>query len=138
MENMDLRYYKILQGYEHERDVIIREDELERAYGLFMLGGRWIFSGGAVDGKNIQTIVEDYHITMGWNKEYKLGTNDYEELTQKGIDIKMRNALNDANQKVNYLIKSKQHDLIGKHFEMPPKNKEVSEGTKTLVDKFRV
>lgn len=116
---MGIRYYKILQGYEHERDVIIREDELERAYGLFMLGGRWIFSGGPVDGKNIQTIVEDYHSTMGWNKEYKLGTDDYAELSQKSIDRKMKNALGDAKERVQYLISNNQENLIGKNIPIP-------------------
>lgn len=137
---MDIRYYKILQGYDPERDIIIREDELERAYGLFMLGGRWIFSGGPVDGKNIQTIVEDFHTTMGWNKEYKLGTLDHEELRQKGLDIKMRNALSSAKEKVMYLINSKQQDLIGKseQIKLPEKNKQFSEEVKSLSDKFKI
>lgn len=142
MENMDIEhYYKILQGYEHERDIIIRENELERAYGLFMLGGRWIFSGGAVDGKNIQTIVEDYHSTMGWNKEYRLGTDDYEQLTQLGVDRKMRLVLEKAKEKVMYLINSNKQELIGKNveiLELKIPHKEISQDTKSLVDKFRI
>lgn len=139
---LEKRFYKILQGYEHERDIIIREDELERAYGLFMLGGRWIFSGGAVDGKNIQTIVEDYHSTMGWNKEYKLGTDDYEQLGQLGVDGKMRKALESAKERAMYLINSKQEHLIGKNVAIPelqkPQNKQISEGVKSLADKFKL
>ena len=138
MENMDIKYFKIIQGYEHERDVIIREDELERAYGLFMLGGRWIFSGGPVDGKNIQTIVEDYHTTMGWNKEYKLGTDDYEQLTQQGVDRKMKNLLSEAKERVTYLINSKQENLIGKNAEIPGLKNQFSEETKVLADKFKI
>lgn len=137
---MDIKYYKILQGYEHERDVTIREDELERAYGLFMLGGRSIFSGGPVDGKNIQTIVEDYHTTMGWNKEYKLIPDDFEELTRKGIDRHMRTALSLVKEKVQHLIDSKQSDLIGKNVEvmLPEKPKEISEGSAKLAEKFSI
>ena len=135
---MDIKYFKIIQGYEHERDVIIREDELERAYGLFMLGGRWIFSGGPVDGKNIQTIVEDYHTTMGWNKEYKLGTDDYEQLTQQGVDRKMKNLLSEAKERVTYLINSKQENLIGKNAEIPGLKNQFSEETKVLADKFKI
>jgi hypothetical protein len=119
MELNNDRYYKILQGYEHERDVIIREDELDKAYGLFMLGGRAIFSGGPVDGKNIQTIVEDYHTTMGWNKEYKLGVDDYADMAQKKVDYKMKCALSEAKERVNFLINSGQADLIGKTTENP-------------------
>lgn len=139
---MELRYYKILQGYEHERDIIIQENELERAYGLFMLGGRWIFSGGPVDGKNIQTIVEDFHTTMGWNKEHKLDTDDHAELSQKGLDKKMRNALSEAKDRVRYLINSKQEHLIGKNVEIKElnttKNKEIDDGIQGLANKFKV
>lgn len=137
---MDIRYYKILQGYEHERDIIIREDELERAFGLFMLGGRWIFSGGPVDGKNIQTIVEDFHSTMGWNKEYKLIPEDFEELSTKGIDRKMREAITGAKEKVSYLINSKQTHLIGKNIDIPELSRpnEVSEFSKQLATKMKL
>ncbi len=140
MEDMDMRYYKILQGYEHERDIIIREDELERAFGLFMLGGRWIFSGGPVDGKNIQTIVEDYHSTMGWNREYRLGPDDYEDLRSKGVDYEMKNALSAAQEKVSILISTGREDMIGKNaaVEGPEKPKEITDGEKMLADKFRI
>lgn len=140
MENMGMRYYKIIQGYEHERDVIIREDELEKAYGLFMLGGRWIFSGGPVDGKNIQTIVEDYHSTMSWNKEHKLDPLDYEDLARKGVDSKMKTALNTNKEKVLYLINSKQEHLIGKGVSIPAleKDNQFSGEVKTLASKLKI
>lgn len=122
MENMELKY-KILQGYEHERDITINADELDRAYGVFMLGGRWIFSGGAVDGKNIQTIVEDYHSTMGWHNEHKLDNYDYQELDKKGISKKMKEIMNESKERVQYLISQKEEHLIGtkKDFPRQPK-----------------
>lgn len=133
-------FYKILQGYEHERNITIREDELERAYGLFMLGGRWIFSGGPVDGKNIQTIIEDYHTTMDWNKEYELGTDDYEQLSQLGVDKKMKLIREKAKEKVHYLISTNQQNLIGKNIEIPElqKSNPITEDIKKLGEKFKI
>ncbi len=123
---MDLKF-KILQGYEHERDIPINADELERAYGLFMLGGRWIFSGGPVDGKNIQTVVPDYQRIMGWNEEHKLGPDDYNELAEKGVDRKAQQMLNAAQEKVRYLISSKQENLIGTNTKIPELNRPSTE-----------
>jgi hypothetical protein len=138
---MDIKY-KILQGYEHDRNITINEDELERAYGLFMLGGRWIFSGGAVDGKNIQTIVPDWNATMGWNKEYKLGTDDDEEIASKGLDRKSQKTLASAQEKVRYLIATKQENLIGTNAKLPeldtPQRKEISNEVKRIADNKRV
>lgn len=134
--------YKILQGYEHDRNITINEDELERAYGLFMLGGRWIFSGGPVDGKNIQTIVLDEHATMGWNKEYELGPDDHAELSEKGVSRNARKALELAQKRVRYLIASKQENLIGTNSPLPAlENKrpdDIDDGVKVLANKMRV
>ena len=138
---MELRY-KILQGYEHDRNITINEDELERAYGLFMLGGRWIFSGGPVDGKNIQTIVLDEHATMGWNKEYKLGPDDHEDIASKGVGIRARKALELAQKRVRYLIANKQENLIGTNASLPAlevkRSDDISSGVKALAESKRV
>ncbi len=131
--------YKILQGYEHTRDVTINEDELERAFGLFLLSGRWIFSGGAVDGKNIQTIVLDEHTTMGWNKEYKLNADDTENMNSKGVLVKSRNKIARTQERVKYLISTKQEHLIGKNVNLPAlENNKVSEVTKSLADEMKL
>lgn len=139
---MDRIKYKVLQGYEHDRNITINEDELERAYGLFMLGGRWIFSGGPVDGKNIQTIVLDEHATMGWNKEYKLGPDDHEDIASKGIGQKARKALELAQKRVRYLIANKQENLIGANASLPAleikRPDDIDDSVAGLVAKMRV
>jgi hypothetical protein len=139
MEKVGLktRFYKILQGYDHERDVTIREDELERAYGLFMLGGRWLFSGGPVDGKNIQGVVEDYHATMGWNPQHKLEALDYAELRQKGVDVAMKVALGCAKESVMFKIKAGRESEIGKKVQRID-GPQVSTEAKALSEKFKI
>lgn len=132
--------YKILQGYEHTRDITINSEELERAYGLFMLGGRWIFSGGAVDGKNIQTIVIDEHATMGWNKEYKLDAYDTEDMNSKGVLVKSRNEIALVQKRVRYLISTHQENIIGENIEIKEieNSPKIKSEVKTLSDKMSI
>ena len=125
-------YYKIIHGYDHERQMPIEADELEKAYGLFLIGGRAIFREGAVDSKHIQAIYPDWHRIMGWNKEYKLGAGDYEELSQKGVDVGARELQQKTQERIHYLIDSKQTQLIGKNVKLPElehPEKEWREGT---------
>ena len=107
------RYFKIFQGYDGERDVIIKEYELEKAFALFLLGGRFIFDHGPVDGKNIQGIVPDYHKTMRWNKGYKLGADDYGVLKDSGMQQQLFDDLVDAKLNVKALIEENKLHLIG-------------------------
>ncbi len=111
--------FKINTGYGAERHISIDETELEKAYGLFILGGRAIFKGGAVDSKVMQDIVPDYHAEMGWTREYKLGPDDYAELAEKGIDRKAQRLQNKAQERVQYLITQDKQDLIGKNVPLP-------------------
>lgn len=112
-------YYKILCGYDAERSVEITEDELEKAYGIFLLGGRAIFSGGAVDGKNIQMIVPDWHKTMGWKTGYRLTPDDYAELSERGIDRRARELQRGMHVRVSHLISQGKQNLIGTGVHLP-------------------
>ena len=87
--------YKILQGFDTERTVRIRADELEKAYGIFLLGGRAIFSGGIVDGKSIQGggIVPDWCATMGWNEGHRLTEEDYAHINALGLQDRARSEM---------------------------------------------
>ncbi len=119
--------YKINTGYGAERYIPIDETELEKAYGLFLMGGRAIFKNGAVDSKVMQDIVPDWHAMMGWVQEHKLGPDDYNELAEKGIDRKARTLQSAAQEKVQYLIAHDQHDLIGKNAHIPELDKPQAE-----------
>lgn len=115
--------YKINTGYGSERYIPIEADELEKAYGLFLIGGRAIFKNGAVDSKVMQDIVPDWHKMMGWAQDYELGPDDYNELADKGIDRQARQLQSAVQQRVQYLIAQNKTDLIGKNIPLPELDK---------------
>ncbi len=128
-----MMYYKIIYGFDKERTITIEASELEKAYGVFLLGGKAIFKEGAVDGKYIQGIQPDYHRTMGWAQEYKLGPDDYNQLSDTGIDRKARALQERTQTKVQYLIENKKESLIGKNVEISELLETKKLSTKTIL-----
>lgn len=119
MANMGMKF-KIIYGFDSEQEISIDPDELEKAYGLFLLGGRAVFkSGDAVDARFIQAIREDYHATMGWAKTHTLETEDYNELHDRGVTGKMKMLMASVKERVDYLIANGQQAQIGKNIEIP-------------------
>jgi hypothetical protein len=137
-------YYKIIRGYSAEDYIEITTDELEKAFYCFLTKKDSIYSGGAVKGSEIIAIQPDYHRTMGWTRGWKLTADDYSELRQKGIDRKMQLSLETTKDKVQYLMTTKQENLIGKNIEipeiakgreLPPDIKQLSEN---ISNKFKI
>lgn len=91
---------KIITGFREQQYYTIDAEEAHKAYYLFLHPEeRGVFSNGvALIGKNIQGIEPDYHATMGWNPTHKLDDDDFNELKEKGIDVKMRDTLYEAKQ----------------------------------------
>jgi hypothetical protein len=135
-------YYKIIRGYSAEDYIEIDSSELEKAYYCFLEKKDGVYSGGAVKGSEILAIQPDYHRIMGWNRGHKLDSYDYAELAEKGIDRKTRTALITTQDKVKYLIQTKQTHLIGQNVELPDANikalpKDIQEGFAGLVNKLK-
>lgn len=114
-----MSYYKIIHGFNIEDYIEIEESEVQKAFYCFLMKKDSVFSGGAVKGSLIQAIKPDFHRVMKWNRGYKLLSDDFEELANKGIDRKMQHFLSVEKEKVQYLIQSKQEHLIGTNFEVP-------------------
>lgn len=141
-------YYKIIRGYSAEDYIEIKRDELEKAEYCFLLKKDAIYSGGAVKGSEILAIQPDFHKTMGWNRGYKLGAEDYAELKAKGIDRKMQIELENTRDKIQFLIKTKQENLIGQNINIPEltatkgnvegEKSEIKKITDKLADKFKI
>lgn len=129
-------YYKIITGFTAEDYIEIKQDELEKAYYCFLAKKDGVFSGGAIRGSQINSIRPDYHRTMGWNRGYKLEAMDYDDLRNKGIDRKMQLQLEGTKDKVQFLIESKQENLIGKGFELPKLNEGVTSISASIAEKF--
>jgi len=130
--------YKIIHGYDAEDYIQIDDSELEKAFYCFLMKKDGVYSGGAVRGSQIMAIQPDYHRAMGWNRGYKLCANDYEELSQKGIDRKHHRLLSETKEKVQYLIDTKQEHLIGKNAEMPKLKRGNDIDTSGLAEKMRL
>jgi hypothetical protein len=131
-------YFKIIRGYNTEDYIEIDRSELEKAYYCFLEKKDAIFSGGAVRGSQIQTIQPDFHRAMGWNRGYKLGAEDFEELGSKGVDRKYRNILLESENRVKHLIETKQEYLIGKGVDIPKIETKVSNEVAQLANSKRI
>lgn len=86
---------KLIVGFRRDQEHSIPADEAHKAYYLFLHPeARSVFSNGlAIKGDQIQEIVPDYQGTMGWNPSHTLDSDDWNEIRNKGIDTKLRNAL---------------------------------------------
>ena len=95
---------KITTGFNEDQKFTIDSEESHKAYYIFNNPDkRGTFNNGvALIGKDIRSIMPDYNSEMGWNPTHKLDDDDWNELRAKGVDVKMRNILEEA-KKVSYL-----------------------------------
>lgn len=132
--------FKVVFGYDAEDYITIDETELERATYAHMTGKNVAFSNGSVSGSRIVAIQPDFHSTMGWNRGYQLGVDDFTELREKGVDIKLNNMLASKKERVQYLIETGQPELIGKNVSIPEmegkSDIQIKHLTQALTDKF--
>lgn len=91
---------KIITGFRKDQEYTIDADEAHIAYKLFLdPDQRAIFrSGLALTGKDIRAIEPDYHATMGWNPNYQLTGDDWNDIRREGIETKIRDCLLEAKQ----------------------------------------
>ncbi len=86
---------KIITGFRGDQQYIISDDEAHKAYYLFNNpDSRSVFKNGvAIIGKNIQGIEPAWNEIMGWNTTHKLDDDDWNEIREKKLDVKMRDLL---------------------------------------------
>lgn len=86
---------KLITGFRKDQQHSIDAEEAHKAYYLFLNPEqRGIFNNGlAIRGADIQAIEPDYHGTMGWNPQHMLDADDWNELRERGLDRKLRDAL---------------------------------------------
>ena len=87
-----MKYFKIIVNYGGGNDsfVSIDENELEIALYIFTTDGKAVFKNGVVRGKDIISITEDWHKALGINPEWKLGTDDWNEIEKQGKSLLKR------------------------------------------------
>lgn len=103
---------KIVTGFNSDQKFTIDSNEAHKAYYLFNNPDkRGTFDNGvALIGRDIRSIQPDYNAEMGWIPTHQLDDYDWQELRDKGLDIKFRNLLSEA-KKISYQIEKEPHLL---------------------------
>lgn len=107
---------KIVLGYRQDQEETIDADEAHKAYYLFLNPEeRGVFKNGlAIVGKDIQRIVPDYHATMGWNPDWKMNGDDWNEVRGKEIDKKIKNILVEGKELAYEIIRTGETTKLNK------------------------
>jgi hypothetical protein len=109
---MKTRYLKVKTGFKDEDFISITENELETAMYAFLTDSKAVLNNGAVNGRNIMSITEDWHREFGWNYGYKLLPEDFQQINAEGGHYKGLIAL--VKENVQGYIANNQIHLIGK------------------------
>ena len=94
-----MKYYiKVITGFREDQQHTIPMQEAHKAYYLFKHpDSRGVFDNGvALVGKNIQEIRPDWNRTLGYNPDYKMTEEDWNNIHGKQIDKNMRTLLESA------------------------------------------
>lgn len=137
-----MRYFKIVYGYNEGDYVPITEDELPKAFALFLEGnGRGIFGGEGIRGQDIIRITEDWHRARGWNRGWKMTVEDYADI--KPLENEYRLALQEAKEVARFALEGNRRDVLSLPLSesikiLPPKNNLISSGVGALAEKMRI
>jgi hypothetical protein len=110
-----MKYFKIIHGYNKDEYLEITEDELPKAFALFLEGqGRGIFESGAIRGQDIMGIDPDWHRECGFNRFRKLDQYDWEQIEPK--QKQYRKTLLEAKSLALTCIKEDKRELLSQPF----------------------
>lgn len=106
-----MKKYKIVFGYNEGDYLPINGNELHKAIALFMEGnGKALFESGAIRGQDIIRIVPDWHAVKGWNRGWKMTTEDYDSI--KSLEADYREAYNRAKYIAEIAIRDNKRELL--------------------------
>lgn len=78
-----MKYFRVKYGYKNDEFISVDEQELPMAMRAHITGKKGVFKEGAVSGDKIIAIVPDWQRVMGWNRDYNLMGEDYDEIGTK-------------------------------------------------------
>lgn len=143
-----MKFYKIKFGYGELDYCEITDQELPKAYGMFLTQeGNGIFSDGtAIRARDIIRIEPNWHKVRGWNKGWKMTLDDYEDI--KSLERPYQDTLNEAKMITEMAIKKEKTDILSKPMdeikqiigfkprsELPPDIKKLSDD---IANKFKI
>ncbi len=137
------KWFKVKYGFAPTDIVSIKDDELEKALYAQKYGVVVQLGDKQINGKYIISIAPNFHKYTGWLDTYEpKDADDWGQIARdcpKELDevIKMKR------DRVDYLVKNNQRQLIGKNVEIPElikigQSETISEEAKQLVDKFKI
>ena len=134
---------KIITGFREDQFYTIESEEAHKAYYLFNNPNeRGTFQNGvALIGSDIRGIEPDYNSIMGYNPDYKLLPEDWNIISARGIDEKVRKILTNARaiSKLDNVSKEILDAPLSETIKLlPPENKQIAEGVKQLANKMSV
>lgn len=106
-------YFKVYTDF--TRYIPIDETELEKALYAFQTGKPVIFENGAAT--RIESVIPDYNKAAGYYSDYK-PTADTIPYIENAKPM-FTGLVSKAKEKIQYLIATKQENLIGKNVELP-------------------
>ena len=120
-----MKYFRVKYGYGKDEFYSVDENEVGKAIRAQLSpDGVAIFNEGTVRGSSIIIIKPDYNRLMGYNRQYELVDEDYQEIGQKRI------------KEHELFYENTKLALEGKTTQERPK--EISDGVKQLADKMSV
>lgn len=78
-----MKHFRVKFGFKNDDFISIDETELSKALRAQIKGSVAVFKEGSIAGNLITMILPDYQKDMGWNRDYQLTGEDYDEIGKK-------------------------------------------------------
>ena len=77
---MTMKYYRVQYGFGKDDFFSVDETDLQKALKAQLTGAIVVLKEGTLNGERILTIKPDYQREMGWNRDYQLTGEDYQQI----------------------------------------------------------
>jgi len=125
--------FKIKIGYGIDEFVSIEKSELAKAYYTFMTEGKMVTNDGyGLRGRDIIRIEPNWNEVMGYNRDYRLGGEDYKEIGEKRM-IHAHMIMGKAKEIAKEVIETKNLNLLSEEITLEKIQANISPFAKKLA-----
>lgn len=93
-----MKYFKVKFGFGPDEFISVDEAELPMALRAHISGKKGMFKEGSISGDKIIAITPDFNRALGYNRDYVMKGEDYQEL-------------GNARQEHEFLLEEKRYEL---------------------------